>query len=277
MSDLKITKSPHGENIEYHTPPAISGEGKGETKIHSVLFDVVVPLARRHPEWLFVSSEWGGTRFQVYEDKEHIGTITVDYRAHSSCVGITSERIRNRLLRDVMIRTSDAKKARKLVEANFSLKTPDERAMEAAARVIGVVNSLVNTASRSLMRADTTLSGSFAKFLNHHSGDWPEFAAFMRTDNPDLIESTRYLRKQNAELIRLRVDGTVVHLYGGNYLLRKPGAGPTTTLSEAALTPKQKTSIGLMKLSADGAYVPDVGVRAARDIFMVIDIDEPQT
>jgi hypothetical protein len=127
------------------------------------------------------------------------------------------------------------------------------------------------------MRADTTLSGSFAKFLNHHSGDWPEFAAFMRTDNPDLIESTRYLRKQNAELIRLRVDGTVVHLYGGNYLLRKPGAGPTTTLSEAALTPKQKTSIGLMKLSADGAYVPDVGVRAARDIFMVIDIDEPQT
>ncbi len=277
MADLKIIKSSHGDNIEYHlaiVPPLGS-----EVKIHSVLLDVVVPLARRHPEWLFVSSEWSGTRFQVYENKEHLGTLSVDYRASRSCVGISSDRIRSNLQRDVMIRTSDAKKARKLVETNFSINTPKERTKEAVARALSATNALMNTTSRDLMRADTTLTESFKSFLastSPNEGGWMGFAARMCVTQPSLPSSTRALREKSKELYKIRASGTVVHLYGGNYLLMKVGS-TVTTLSEAELTPRQKTLIGLMKLSADGDYVPDVGVRVSSDTFMVVDLDEPQS
>lgn len=277
MAELKIIKSSHGDNIEYHL--AVAPPLGDAAKIHSVLLDVVVPLARRHPEWLFVSSEWGGVRFQVYENKEHLGTLSVDYRAGRSCVGISSDRVRANLKRDVMIRTADAKKARKLVETNFSIKTPKERTKEAVARALSTTNALLNTTSRDLMRNDNTLIENFSSFLASappNEGGWMEFAARMCVTLPNLPSSARAIRAKAKELHQIPTRGTVVHLYGGNYLLMKVGS-TLTTLSEAELTPRQKTLIGLMKLSADGDYVPDVGVRVSSDTFMVVDLDESQS
>ena len=274
-----------GEFPKMQTP--VSG-----VSILEILHAPITILAKKHPEWKFVSSSHSASSspgfyvaraFKVYQGDYLLGTIKYEYRGQEPAIGIDNERLRRTRERDNCTKTKDAKKAVSIVEKNFFAPTTPELANVARSAASAVVDKNAYEARRryiDLMGSapKATVLGKLATVImsdpyTHH--DMLVHAGVTK-DVLDVLPSlhTAFVDAEALRLVKDHGGGSVVLIKDQDYVVTNanPAAdmvGNIKVFSTDTLPPAFKRSLGMLKLLEVGCYIASVGARTAEDTFFV--------
>lgn len=249
------------------------------------LADKLAPLAyeaaKKFPKWVFRGApQWGYddrlvvVELYVYENRETIGTISINTTRMCAKYVITNDRITNTRKRGYGAETSDIKKALKLMAKTFGGKTIEEKSRAAYDKLASALGSShtakqmdYNDAVSALLRhlkvyalenfevtaAAAIAAGGNAKQIN----GIPE-----TRDDCDTV-ATVYNALHNKH-------GRFVMLNGSDYIVTKSIDFEPEIYSTDTLPTQIKLSIGLLKLIEDNNFMRDVGFRLNATTFYVL-------
>lgn len=250
-------------------------------KLESEARNVVHPLAMRHHDWLFVAPEsFGQTakNFTVYKDGEELGSVIV---SHSGVYEIINKRINKARIKAGGMRTSDAKRAVKLIEKFFDVRSASVLVKEA--------NDAVSSA-----RSD-------AQWRKRHQFEsiWDSLGVPLATyilQNLDTLRPT--LENMGASGVQLDMLGGKLEMYravqnvfdtntttkcvvlsGGKYIMFDPKGDPnvyTETADPTLLPDTVRANLGILKMQEvreqeQIEYIQGIGGRISTNVFLVVE------
>jgi len=252
------------------------------------LADVIWILATQTPTWRFVAS--GGNllldnklrveAFEVYQDDEKLGRISVEFYRRDYHIAISSRVARTQLERGDTVYTKSVAtavaRAKKLL-LKRNVNDIIEEATDAA-------RSLINNAENKVANA---IRNAYEGMLHRHVRSFVfdkvlgDFKAYLRTlPSPD---SVAMLEKVEA-YVNLNQDANVVtdvvgQYRGGNsclvivedgkYIVQSKDGN--TTYHDAETLPEHlRGKLGLLKLSNEGQMVAGTGCRVTAKVFLIV-------
>lgn len=231
--------------------------------------DVIMEIARKHPDWTISSS---GTeearRFTVfYKDSKDIilGHIHEEYKYakgdRQKHYLIENWRISEMRQRGNGIQTSKPKEALKAVEKYFYPLTTQEYTDQGFQHACHIVHSHVSNARHTLDASVRKLHQPMMTFAHKH---WDTFLSTL--DDNERSEALNLLKHQQlsneAKALYTDVDSKkclTVLLTNGKYTVQQ---GEVLQDYESDTLPEHiKTKVGLLKLVEEKEVIPEVGVR----------------
>lgn len=244
---------------------------------------VLDKLMRERPTWRFKSIQhfYGHTGvhsasvFEIYDGDEHLGRLWVErhWRDSTTRYYFNNFRLERQRQRNSHSYTTKPDVAVKRIVKSFHLKTPSERASDAFNTVSTSVQRVVGDNNWSLRRAKSAIEKElFAYALEH----WDEMKVHLTGDTtldfPALVQADR--EAQDISEAFHGNDGVTVRIEtNSSYLVsrRSDGGYVTETYNDSTLPEYLRGALGLLKLVDDGTAIPDVGLRAAANLYFVMD------
>lgn len=253
-----------------------TGKTRGDLNIHTALRGVVLSMAKRHPDWVFLTIGFGCARFVVTKGKEILGEIDTVWHGGGTATRLRNVRIEVETMRGLGKLTKDPVKARKLMEKYFQPKTTEELRRERVVAMRSAVHKVAQAAQSRVVAERVRMEGSF---LDYSVANWEDFKCWCDANGRVHAHDGEY------PLLQLVAEGASamqrglkerkavgVLIEGETYrVLVEPMTGRdwTLTFETNTLPLNLKRSIGLLKLVAVGTHVPDVGVRVEADAYVV--------
>jgi len=237
--------------------------------------------AKKFPKWVFMGTpQWGYddrmevAKLNVYENREKIGTLSINTTQIGAKYVIESDRIKQARKYGDAMQTGDIKKALALMAKSFGSKIIEENSQAAYDKLAGAIRyahtakqmDYNNAVSALLLHlkvyalenfevtsAAAIAAGGNAKQIN----DIPE-----TKDDRDTV-ATVYNGLHNKH-------GRFVMLDGSDYIITKSLDFKPEIYSTDTLPAQIKLSIGLLKLIEDNNFMRDVGYRLNATTFYVL-------
>ena len=237
--------------------------------------------AKKFPKWVFMGvPQWGYddrlevAKLSVYENREKIGTLSINTTRTGAKYVIESDRITMARKRGDGAQTGDIKKALKLMAKTFGSKTIEEKSRAAYDKLASALGSShtakqmdYNNAVSALLRRlkvyalenfEVTAAAAIAA-----GGDAKQINGIPETrDDCDTV-ATVYNALHNKH-------GRFVMLNGSDYIVTKSIDFEPEIHSTDTLPTQIKLSIGLLKLIEDNNFMRDVGFRLNATTFYVL-------
>jgi hypothetical protein len=271
------------------------GGAARQSKSWWFLDELVLPLAKANPSWTFVGREvrnktvGGGvitciTRYDVMCRGERLGYFTYDNGRNGAVYGIDNERLRKERTRGSMTKTSDAKKAKKIIEKYFFASTIEEAGAAAASKVYGTVHTLFNQINSERSDAIYKLNNPMAEFVIQNLEAFLDSAA-LTPQQKTAAEQLGMRHNQRDTALRLRLahqdnKGVTVTLRDGQHIVitnysASLGMKEISVVSVYDMPPVMKRNLTMLKLNPIGTYIEDIGIRVDENTYFVI-TEEPE-
>ncbi len=242
-------------------------------KLTAPLTGVIIPLARRHPDWRFETSYPGAGHFNVYKGTEELGEILTTYRNYATATKVRNAKIKYTKTRGDGITSSDAAKVRKLVEKFFTPRTEDERINAKRDELQAQFNSLVMYAEQNARRRERLIVGRLLPALiKEHRDTVLSVATALSITGVEALEAA--YDKEAIFGVFNGVVGVVGVVRDGDkyWVASKPltNSAPMLSFTDDTLPLQLRTNIGLLKLAQDGEAYDGIGVRCGPDLFLTV-------
>lgn len=259
--------------------------------IHPVLKPLILKLAKARPKWLLVGERyamWDNTRravrFAVIENGEGLGTIKKEYAQGEDKIGIDNKRLSDARQRGHITATKDVNKAFKIITKQFHGKTVDELMRDAQQTVASQIGVVVRDRNSTYRQRVYAIQDAALAFSMCH---WDQFATSAREQGVSGIMLDTFHEAKEADAAGQALglahnsfaaggeagpDSTAGHLVvlrGNDYLIQR-NRNETTILTSDDLPPHLRRSIGMLKLTEKGTFVPGIGVKSADDVLFVM-------
>jgi hypothetical protein len=273
-------------NVVMDIPPRTDGV-ECVAGTYPFMHPFIEALAVKHPEWKFVGTDYRTTmlegtstiatvyrRFAVHSGKELLGHLWQDYSygRRKDMYVIKNHRTEEALIRANAIKTSDVRKAVKLVEKMFYALTTKELMEQKLKEVYQVVNDLASSKHNQGRHAERAVRGHIMEYVRTH------FDAVMLnipdpSDRAKLQEFFKFM--DEAKILHGVID--VLQSYKGHKIIQRgdvyyaavrDGDG-VKELTNDDLTEPMKHKLGILKLVEDGQAVEGVGFRHSDDTFIL--------
>jgi hypothetical protein len=242
-------------------------------KLTSPLAEVILPLARRHPDWSFVTTDPSARTFTVYKGTEELGDIVTTYRDFATIAKIKNARIRSAISKGDGMASKDAAKVRKLVEQYFAPKTEEESLNAKRDELQALFNSLVFSAEHNVRRKERLTAGRLMPTLiKEHREVVLTAATSLSITGIEELEAA-YDKEALFGVFNTHTGRVgVVRDKDKYWVIHGPLYAPTATHSftDDTLPLQLRTNIGLLKLAQDGDAYDGVGVRCSPDLFLTV-------
>lgn len=249
----------------------------GTQGILSPLTDVILPLARRHPDWRFETAHSHARHFTVFKGTEPLGEILTTYRNYHTVAKVRNDKIRAEISKGDGMASQDAAKVRKLVEKYFVPKTEAERLQQKRDELLSALSSLEYTArNRARTKQEVIAPQLLPALIKQHGDVVHGVAASLSIGGVDALVAAYEEAKLFADFHAAAATGKnvacVVCGEGEYWVTQGRIAAPTlsVTFTDATLPLQLKTNIGLLKLAGNNAAYEGVGVRIAPDLFLTV-------
>jgi hypothetical protein len=249
-------------------------------RLSAPLTDVILPLARRHPDWRFETNQLIARHFHVSKGSEALGEILTTYRDYNTVAKVRNDKIRAAISKGDGMASKDAAKVRKLVEKYFVPRTDDERLAATWGALSACFNNLEYTARQTAKRKEgPIISSLMPTLLKQHKDTVLSVATSLSvTGLEELEEAYDHARLLKGFRVAAGLKGAgVVGVVrdGDKYwvqeaFLSAPLPPPATLYTDDTLPLQLRTNIGLLKLAQDGDAYDGVGVRCGPDLFLTV-------
>ena len=271
-------------NVVMEIPPRTDGV-KVATGTYPFMHPFIEALAVKHPEWKFVGTDYRTTilegtstiahvyrRFSVYVGRELLGYLWQDYsygRSKDMYV-IKNHRTEEALIRANAIKTSDLKKAVKLVDKMFYTLTSKELVEQKLKEVYKAVEDLTSAKMRQAGYAEREVRGHIMRYVRAH------LDAVM-LNIPDSASRDRlqeyFTFSDEAKILHGVID--LLQSYKGHKIIQSGSVYYSAVdegvkeLTNDDLTESMKHKLGILKLVEDGQAVEGIGFRHSDDTFIL--------
>jgi len=271
-------------NVVMEIPPRTDGV-EGVAGTYPFMHPFIEALAVKYPQWKFVGTDYRTTildgtstiatvyrRFSVHSGRELLGHLWHDYSygRRKDMYVIKNHRTEEALVRANHIKTSDLKKAVKLVEKMFYTLTSKELVEQKLKEVYKVVEDLTSAKMRQAGYAEREVRGHIMRYVRAH------LDAVM-LNIPDSASRDRlqeyFTFSDEAKILHGVID--VLQSYKGHKIIQRgsvyysPNSEGVTELTNDDLTEPMKHKLGILKLVEDGQAVEGVGFRHSDDTFIL--------
>lgn len=257
-------------------------------QVQEALYDVVYPLAKMKPQWLFVglgenersnahistlSKTLTVADFDVFEDGELLGNISIRYIRNSHKIYVCNDRLRAARHRSSGYATMDPDKAIKQVRKTFYSRTNSEMVEKAYNTADSILNDIYYNKQREFASRESVLykeasafaRANFEMYLAMFPTKEKAAKEFEETTTEYLaIKDVRaaYTKSDGAHMICVRKDGTYLVVGGRD---DTPIVFTNDTLPENI-----KSKLGMLKLVDAGTVISTSGVRIDGNTFIVL-------
>jgi hypothetical protein len=242
-------------------------------KLTPPLAEVILPLARRHPDWSFVTIYSTARSFTVFKGTEELGEILTTYRDYATIAKIKNARIRSAISKGDGMASKDAAKVRKLVEKYFIPKTEEESLNAKRNELQAYFNSLAFSAEQNARRKERLTAGRLMPTLiKEHREVVLTAATSLSITGIEELEAA-YDKEALFGVFSTHIGRVGVICDKDKYwVIHGPLTAPTATHSftDDTLPLQLRTNIGLLKLAQDGDAYDGVGVRVGPDLFLTV-------
>jgi hypothetical protein len=244
-------------------------------KLKAPLTDVILPLARRHPDWRFVAHYSDARYFAVSKGDEVLGEITTSYYNYSTVAKIKNARIKAQIARGDGMTSSKPDKIRKLVEQYFVPKTADERINSKRRDLVSQFDILVYTADQKAHIQERRVAPALLyTLLKEHRDTVLSVATSLSItsigeleaayDKAAIFRAFNLKRAANTGVVGVVRDGDA-------YWVSQDGMDkPAVSYTDDTLPLQLRTNIGLLKLAEQGEPHEGIGVRVGPDLFLTV-------
>lgn len=271
-------------NVEMAIPPRTDGV-ESVAGTHPFMHPFIETLAVKHPEWKFVGTDYRTTilegtstiasiyrRFSVHSGRELLGHLWHDYsygRSKDMYV-IKNHRTEEALVRANHIKTSDLKKAVKLVDKMFYTLTSAELVEQKLKEVYKAVNDLVSTKMNQGRNVERAVRGHIIGYVRAHLD-----AVMLNIPDPaDRAKLQEFFKfADEAKILHGVID--VLQSYKGHKIIQSGSVYYSAVdegvkeLTNDDLTESMKHKLGILKLVEDGQAVEGIGFRHSDDTFIL--------
>lgn len=271
-------------NVEMVIPPRTDGI-ECVVGTYPFMHPLIETLAVKHPEWKFVGTDYRTTivegtstiaylfrRFEVHAGRELLGYLWHDYSygRRKDMYVIKNHRTEEALIRANAIKTSDVKKAVKLVEKMFYTLTSKELVEQKIKEAYKAVDELISTKRTNARYAERAVHGHVMKYIRAHL----DAVMLNISDTSDRAKLQEYFTyKDEAKILHSVID--VLQSFKGHRLIQR-GSVYYSAVNEGVkewtnddLTEPMKHKLGILKLVEDGQAVEGVGFRHSNDTFIL--------
>ena len=249
------------------------------------LTDRLAPLAyeaaKKFPKWVFRGApQWGYddrmevSKLSVYENREKIGTLSINTTRTGAKYVIESDRITMARKRGDGAQTGDIKKALALMAKSFGSKTIEEKSRAAYNKLASAIGSSHNTKSGEYNHVISALLRNLEVYAlaNFEVTSAAAIAAGAKADVINKILEHKDDRDtvsaiHNALNIK---RGRFVMIDGSDYVASKSLDFEPERYSSDTLPAPIKLGIGMLKLLEDNHFMKDVGFRLNATTFYVL-------
>lgn len=271
------------------------GETAQQTKSWWFLDELVLPLAKANPSWTFVGREvrkrtvGSGviiciTAYDVMCRGEKLGWFTYDNRHNGAVYAIDNPRLRKERSRGSLTRTSDVKKAKKIIEKYFFANTIEEAGADASSKVHVTVHTLFNQTNSERSDAIYKLRDEMASFVIQNLEAFLDSAA-LTPQQKTAAEQLGMRHNQRDTALKLRLahqdnKGVTVTLRDGQHIVitnysASLGMKEISVVSIYDMPPVMKRNLTMLKLNPISTYIEDIGIRVDENTYFVI-TEEPE-
>jgi hypothetical protein len=279
---------------DYHplgVPNVLQQVKKKEVRevIHCGLKDLITTVAIKHPRWTLIFDRI--KRCNIYENQEKLGDVSIMStwtmtRGSHEVFQIKNLRVSSKLERKEAMHTVDAKRAIKLINKHFGVKSPVEVIADVGPEALSKLADLESRASHNYIVMKRTMYGYLDKYVAEHFLEVAD-AAMAAGCKEDLSELPKLGNKadklKHMEASVSAGHAKIIVVYNNDYIAE---CVPSKTNSHsgwakqisamAPITVSDKTNVGMLKLIKPGEYIPDIGVRVSRDAFLVLTKQEKE-
>jgi len=235
--------------------------------------------AKKFPKWVFRGApQWGYddhmevAKLSVYENREKIGTLSINTTRIGAKYVISSDRITSTRKRGDGAQTGDTNKALALMAKHFGGKTTIEK-VEAAR------SALYRGISGSNMGKHTAYTQAKAVLVKHLDtyifDNFEAVSAAAIAAGADVSVLGLPKAKEDFDTTN-KIDkalvntGVLVLLNGSDYIIQEQAGDETLVLSSDTLPSALKGKLGMLKLLEDNHFMKDVGYRLNATTFYVL-------
>ena len=254
-------------------------DSKGGTVPHTQaqIYDTLDMLVSSKPNWRFVATDFVRpdsitrvyTDFNIYEDDEFLGKVTITHKGRSYKIKVSNDRINAARERGTGYYTEDPVKAQLRIRKTFFKANNDERVEKAAEIAESLLKKEHQSKAWEYRHAKDALldkAGDFAaKNMEAYLQAYPNLLP--KKDKYDDARANYGVVKK----VREAFDNgkSVVVAFDGTHYIVKSEEG-IKTLSDEALPYEIRRKLGLLKLVQDGQMISDVGCRVDGAIFVLL-------
>jgi hypothetical protein len=244
-------------------------------------------LAVKHPEWKFVGTDYRTTmlegtstiahvyrRFEVRAGKELLGHLWQDYSygRRKDMYVIKNHRTEEALIRANAIKTSDARKAVKLVEKMFYTLTTKELMEQKLKEVYKAAEDLTSNKMRQAGYAEREVRGHIMGYVRAHLDavmlNIPDSAGRARLQEYFTFSDEAKILHNVIDVLQSYKGHKIIQRGSVYYAAVRDGDG-VKELTNEDLTEPMKHKLGILKLVEDGQAVEGVGFRHSDDTFIL--------
>jgi hypothetical protein len=272
--------------VDFGIPNLVWAKSKATPPSKPVrLADKLAPLAyeaaKKFPKWVFMGTpQWGYDdrmevpKLNVYENREKIGTLSINTTRTGAKYVIESDRIKQARKRGDGAQTGDIKKALALMTKHFGSKTIEEKSREAYDKLAGALGSSHNTKSGEYNHVISALLRNLEVYAlaNFEATSAAAIAAGAKADVINKIPEHKDDR-DTVSTIHSALHGKrgrFVMIDGSDYVVSKSLDFEPELYSTDTLPAPIKLGIGMLKLLEDNHFMKDVGFRLNATTFYVL-------
>jgi hypothetical protein len=260
-------------------------DSKGGTVPHTQaqIYDTLDMLVSSKPNWRFVATDFVRpdsitrvyTDFNIYEDDEFLGKVTITHKGRSYKIKVSNDRINAARERGTGYYTEDPVKAQLRIRKTFFKANQDERVEKAAEIAESLLKKENQSKAWEYRHAKDALldkAGDFAaKNMEAYLQAYPNLLP--KKDKYDDTRANYGVVKKIKEAFD---NGkSVVVAFDGTHYIVKSEEG-VKTLSDETLPYEVRRKVGLLKLVQDGQMISDVGCRVDGATFVLLPEDEKE-
>jgi hypothetical protein len=260
-------------------------DSKGGTVPHTQaqIYDTLDMLVSGKPNWRFVATDFVRpdsitrvyTDFNIYEDDEFLGKVTITHKGRSYKIKVSNDRINAARERGTGYFTEDPVKAQLRIRKTFFKANQDERVEKAAEIAESLLKKENQSKAWEYRHAKDALldkAGDFAaKNMEAYLQAYPNLLP-KKSRYDDARANYGVVKK-----IKEAFDNgkSVVVAFDGTHYIVKSEEG-VKTLSDETLPYEMRRKVGLLKLVQDGQMISDVGCRVDGATFVLLPEDEKE-
>lgn len=251
--------------------------------------EFVEAVAKKHPTWTFIPnyisrnyenveindkiysqvSELIATEFNVMQGKDELGRIGAEYWGAQKFT-ITNKRIQTQRERGSITRTSDLKKAVKLVEKMFFPKTDTEVLKEVKERAVDRLSHYTRKNRYDLDNVWRNMQRTAILFVKENMEAYKAFSAHVSIDGLDKFDEFWEARNNSQTLEdNFNNDSASMITIINDVFYFSFKSKPPIAFARDNVSPEVKARIGMLKLLAVGQAIDSVGLKCDDDVFII--------
>lgn len=258
-----------------------------EVFIHPEIEPVINLLTKERPTWRFKSKQmtygdnkrFSISRFGIYDGDECLGEMWYDthWRDEEARFYFNNFRLEDKRKRNLCNYTTKPEIAAKRIIKAFHMKTPKERAADAAVRVREIAQLEVNSTGWDLQKAKRVIESQlFAYAVTHWHTMQPLLGPdAQNVDLPKLVQTAAQAQHVSGALSN--GNGVTVSVEpNGTYSVARFNSGTydVESYTDATLPDHIRGALGLLKLVEDKTSIDGFGLRVNSGLFFVLDKKE---